>query len=258
MRTIISFVHLNSLFYQRRLQMRLIGLLGLMIVAALIFASTGKARIVHTPVSAMPSLRGEAATEYLKQQGLYSSLGEAVKAARFSEIKKLTASDPAEGSFFGQSVAIYEDTAIVGAPFESIESNFEQGAVYIFQRNHNGTDQWGQVKKLTASDGAFGDGFGSAAIYKDTVIVGAFRDPFFDANTPGSAYVFERNQGGADNWGEIKRLAASDSVDPDFFGVSPAIYRDTVIVGAPSATAAEAPPTSMSPGTLLRRSARRA
>ncbi len=27
----------------------------------------------------------------------------------------------------------------------------------------------------------------------------------------GAAYVFERDQGGADNWGQVKKLTASDT-----------------------------------------------
>src|SRR5262249_30050618 len=69
-------------------QMRLarlarISLLGLLIAAAAILASPGAVRIARTSAAPMPALRGEAATDYLNQQGLYHSLGEAVKAARY-------------------------------------------------------------------------------------------------------------------------------------------------------------------------------
>jgi hypothetical protein len=64
------------------LRMRLIGSIGLLIVAAAIFASPGKTRLAHTSPPPMPGLRGEAAAEYLQHQGLHSSLAEAVKAAR--------------------------------------------------------------------------------------------------------------------------------------------------------------------------------
>src|SRR5262245_45056312 len=80
MRTILSFIRQNYLSCKRRSRMRMIGPLGLLIAAA-IFASSGKARIAHTSM-AMPGLRDEAAAEYLKQHSLYSSLVEAVKAAR--------------------------------------------------------------------------------------------------------------------------------------------------------------------------------
>jgi hypothetical protein len=441
MRTILSLTHLNSLSHQPRLRMRLISSLGLLVVAAAIFASPGKARIEQAPDPPMPGLRGEMAIEYLKQQGLYNSLGEAVKAARygvypssppregekrgeafyadnpgqrwragftphglslrggeapdagwefgmrlrsagygerqmavsegrltakgariecertmmvkdrgskinpqsaiiewyvnkavgleqgftlaapvaervgeeplvlrldltgdlraraeadgqsvalsrksgmgavtynhlaavdaegrklaarleaaggevrivvddsgasypvtidptFTEVKKLTASDGSAGAGLGFSVAIYADTAIVGAPGDNIGGKFFQGSAYIFERNQGGPNNWGEVKKLTASDGAFSDFFGiSVAIYADTAIVGAMRD--LGANKgQGSAYIFERNQGGANNWGEVKKLTASDGAPEEIFGSSVAIYGDTAIVWAPHA-----------------------
>jgi len=451
MRTTLSFMRQNSLSCKLRFRMRLIGSLGLLTVAAAIFASSGKSRIAHTPPPPMPGLRGEAAAEYLKHQGLHNSLGEAVKAARygvypssprrgekrgeafyafnqeqrwragftpdgltlrggeapgarwefgmnlrsagygerqmavgagrlnakgarieyeravgskelavevvrqsgdqsairnqqsaiiewyvnktegleqgftlaapvgersgeeplvlrleltgdlhalaeaggqsmtllrksreqalaydhlavvdaqgrnlpahleaagsevliavddrgasypvtidptFRQIKKLTASDVAADDNFGFSVAIYGDTAIVGALFSDIGLNFDQGSAYIFQRNQDGADQWGQVKKLIASDGAATDNFGfSVAIYEDTAIVGANFDTIGSNVWQGSAYIFERNQGGPENWGEVKKLVASDGASQDHFGVSLTIYEDTVIVGASS------------------------
>ena len=90
-------------------------------------------------------------------------------------------------------------------------------------------DSWGEVTKLTASDGATYDEFGvSVAISCDTIVVGA---PWADSNR-GSAYVFERNQGGMDNWGEVTKLTASDGEAGDGFGVSVAISCDTIVVGA--------------------------
>jgi hypothetical protein len=152
----------------------------------------------------------------------------------FSDVKKLTASDGALSDWFGQSVAIYEDTAIVGAPLDRIGSNTEQGSAYIFLRNQDVTDQWGEVKKLTASDGAAGENFGgSVAIYEGTAIVGAEGGDVGSNNNQGSAYIFERNQGGLDNWGEVKKLTASDGAAADLFGSFVAIYADTAIVGSP-------------------------
>ena len=78
----------------------------------------------------------------------------------------------------------------------------------------------------------FGD---SVAISGDTVVVGAALKM---ARAPtGAAYVFERNQGGADNWGQRAKLTASDRQDRDHFGYSVAISGNTVIVGANGETA---------------------
>src|SRR6266850_114443 len=144
----------------------------------------------------------------------------------FTQTKKLTASDAAANDRFGYSAAIDGDTVVVGA----WAKNSNTGAAYIFERNQGGAENWGQVQKLTASDAAVNDQFGrSVAIDVDTVVVGAWLK---NSNT-GAAYIFERNQGGAEHWGQVKKLTASDGAGyGDQFGISVAINIDTVAVGA--------------------------
>ena len=75
------------------------------------------------------------------------------------------------GDFFGGSVAISGDTVIVGAYFNDVGANANQGSVYIFTRS---ADVWTQQEKLTAGDGAANDLFGfSVAIDGDTALIGA-------------------------------------------------------------------------------------
>ena len=153
------------------------------------------------------------------------------EAAFLSEVKKLTASDAQAGDEFGISVAVSGSTAVVGAPLEDAGGT-GAGAAYIFERDEGGADNWGQVKKLTASDAQAGDLFGvSVAVSGDTAVIGAH---FEDAggNLAGAAYVFQRNEGGADNWGEVTKLTASDAEAGDLFGASVAISGDTAVVGA--------------------------
>jgi hypothetical protein len=63
---------------------------------------------------------------------------------------KLTAGDGAAGDFFGNSVALDVDTAMVGATYDKVGAN-DQGSAYVFTRS--GT-MWMQQAKLTAADGA--------------------------------------------------------------------------------------------------------
>jgi hypothetical protein len=146
-------------------------------------------------------------------------------ADNWGEVKILTASDAAVQDQFGHAVGIDDDTVVVGARGK----NSFTGVVYIFNRNQGGADNWGEVKKFTASDAATDSEVGfSVGISADTVVAGAYRH---SSNT-GAAYIFERNQGGADNWGEVKKLTAGDATVNDFFGVSTGISGDTVVVGA--------------------------
>ncbi len=140
------------------------------------------------------------------------------------ESKKLTADDGAALDLFGISVAVVGDIAVVGAHAAGVGGNEGQGAAYVYYRNQGGPDNWGQVKKLTASDGDEFHNFGiSVAVFGDTIIVGSSNE---------AAYIFDRNQGGLDNWGEARKLTASDGAADDRFGRNVAISGDTAVVTA--------------------------
>ena len=150
----------------------------------------------------------------------------------WSEHRKLLASDAETQDQFGDSVAISGDYAIVGASRNG-ENYVNPGAAYVYYRNMGGTDNWGEQMKLIAGDGEGGDHFGHAVtIDGDYAVVGAYLD---DDNGPqsGSAYIFNRNEGGPDNWGEQQKLLASDGGFTDMFGNSVSRYGDCTIVGAP-------------------------
>jgi hypothetical protein len=140
--------------------------------------------------------------------------------------QKLTASDGAAGDFFGGSVAIAGETALIGARGDDIGANAFQGSAYVFVRSV----LWTQQAKLTANDGAAVDQFGlSVAISGDIAIVGS-PNADVDANDDrGAAYVFIRSGG---IWTQQAKQMASDAEAGDRFGGSVAIHGDTAVVGA--------------------------
>jgi len=145
---------------------------------------------------------------------------------------KFVASDAGDEDLFGISVAISGDYAVVGAVAED-GAGTSRGAAYVFYRNQGGADSWGQVKRLRASDAADDDGFGFAvALDGDTLIVGADGEDG-SGTDEGAAYVFYKDQGGADNWGQVVKLTAGDPDDVNQFGYSVAVSGDAVLVGSP-------------------------
>ena len=78
----------------------------------------------------------------------------------WTETNRLTASDANDGPWFGWTVAISDLTAVIGASQASVLGS-NSGAAYVYERDHNGTDVWGERIKLTASDGG-PDDFGSS------------------------------------------------------------------------------------------------
>ena len=147
--------------------------------------------------------------------------------------QKITAFDGVGGGYFGHSVSISGDTAIVGDRVDGDNDyGLSSGSAYIYDRNQGGPDIWGDVTKLTASDRAVGDRFGlSVSISGDVAIVGAYGDDN-NGTSSGSAFVYRRNQGGANNWGEDTKLTASDGAARNRFGSSVSISGDVAIVGA--------------------------
>jgi FG-GAP repeat len=146
--------------------------------------------------------------------------------------KKLVASDGERADYFGSSVATDGNTIVVGSPYDNIRGRYDQGSVYLFGRNQGGSNAWGEVKKLVASDGTADEKFGSSvAVRGDTVVVGIASNS--GASRPeGSAYVFSRSRGGTNAWGQTKKLVASDGEAFDIFGRSVATDGNTVVIGA--------------------------
>jgi hypothetical protein len=147
--------------------------------------------------------------------------------ADFGNEKLLLSLDGAENDFFGQSVSISGDTAIVGAPQDD-DTGSGPGSAYVYVRNP-ATSLWTEQQKLLASDGADGDLFGySVSISGDTVIVGAYGNDD-DGTNRGSVYIFVRNAG---TWTEQQKLLNSNGQVNDWFGLSVSISGDTVAVSA--------------------------
>ena len=48
----------------------------------------------------------------------------------------------------------------------------------------------------------------------------------------GSAYIFQRDVGGINNWAEVAKLTAADAAANDQFGVAAATDGDVAVVGA--------------------------
>ncbi len=141
------------------------------------------------------------------------------------EETKLTASDAESDDWFGWSVCISGDVAVIGAHGDDDEG-YIAGSAYVFR--FDGQD-WIEEAKLHASDAADEDFFGdSVSISGDVIVIGAYGND--DAGSKsGSAYVFRFD--GLD-WIEQAKLTASDAEEDDRFGWSVSIDGDTAVIGA--------------------------
>ena len=172
-----------------------------------------------------------------------------------AQLHKLTASDGSANDYFGQSVSIYGNNAIVGK---------STGSAYIFNvttgnqeriltpSNSNGSfgravniyDNYAivgdsntnvyifnvstgnEIHKITGNSGQYGC---SVAINNNYAVVGAKFESTTNGSYSGSAYIYNVSTGS-----QLYKIISSDGTANDYFGTSVAIHENYVIVGADS------------------------
>lgn len=143
-----------------------------------------------------------------------------------AQLAELTASDGTAFDDFGGSVAVSEDTVVVGADTAQVGLNEREGAAYVFVKPSSGWSNMTQVAKLTPSNGVANFYFGgSVAISGNTIVIDAAPE-----NPGGGAYVFVMPSGG---WKDMTETAILSYGPLNFSSV--AISGDVVIAGAPAA-----------------------
>jgi hypothetical protein len=148
------------------------------------------------------------------------------------ESVKLTASDAAASDYFGASVSLSGDSALVGA-YQDDATYTDQGSAYYYKNlDSNDTGTAKESVKLTASDGAEYDNFGySVSISGDNALVSACGDDDKGSNS-GSAYYYRDLDSASSTATQSVKLTASDSVAYDYFGTSVSLSGDNFTIGA--------------------------
>ena len=131
---------------------------------------------------------------------------------------------------FGYSVAITDQTAVVGSRQDD-RRGINTGSVYVYANltDDKGETRWDKQSILTANDAVIGAQFGHAvAVDENTIIVGAHSmdDAGIDS---GAAYLFARSSGA---WNQQAKITGQDLATGDLFGYSVAIDGNLTIVGA--------------------------
>jgi len=133
-----------------------------------------------------------------------------------AQLFKLTPSDGASYSWFGKSVSVSGNYAVIGAGYGS-----SIGSAYVFN-----VTTGAQLFKLTPSDGASSDGFGiSVSVSGNYAVIGSPGDDDNGSNS-GSAYVFNVTTGA-----QLFKLTPSDGESGDWFGNSVSVDGNYAVVG---------------------------
>ena len=137
----------------------------------------------------------------------------------------LTATELEAGDRFGDSVAIADSWAAVGAP-RSDRSGLDSGAVHLFNED-GGT--WDETEVVVAPDGAMADFFGDCvALSKTWLAVGAWGDDDHGEKT-GSVWLFQRDEEG---WQPMQKIVPREAGARDRFGCALALSDGWLLVGS--------------------------
>jgi hypothetical protein len=150
------------------------------------------------------------------------------------ETAELTAGQGQAGELFGRIVAIWHDTAVVGAP-DNDGVTAEQGAAYVFVEPASGwAGSLDPTARLAASDPGKDDEFGGAlAISGGVIAAGAPGHTTGERTEQGAGYIFAKPADGWDTATETDQLIASDGTEGDKLGLSIAISGATILLGSP-------------------------
>lgn len=141
----------------------------------------------------------------------------------------LTDNPPANGNSYGNAVAVGTDTAVVGDP------TLERALLYRRIGNN-----WQFSRLLAPLNPQAGDNFGgSVAAEGNYVAVGATNgNNAIQPTNSGSVHIFQRNQGGANQFGQAAEVVGSDADFIDQFGASIRLRQGVLVVGSPGANRA--------------------
>lgn len=143
-------------------------------------------------------------------------------------MQKLTDPTGAANDYFGISVNISGNYAIVGSYRDDVGVNADQGSASIFQ--FDGSSSWVFKQKLTDVSGAIDDYFGvSVSISGNYAIIGAYGDNGAAGIDQGSILIYQYNSG---SWVFMQKIADATGAASDAFGYSVSMSGTYAIVGA--------------------------
>ena len=145
------------------------------------------------------------------------------------EVAKLSPDDCLTGLFFGRSVSLSGDRALVAAANEFYAS--KSNAAYVFERDSTGT--WNQTARLiSATEEEEGPFAASVSLDGDRALITTWGDPS-DGKHGGAAYIYERDAASG-RWLKTARLTGSRGIQAGIFGGAAALDGDRAVVAASS------------------------
>lgn len=136
-----------------------------------------------------------------------------------------TPDDPT--SFFGSSLAVSGNVALIGARASSINGNTGQGVVYVYGLSQN---RWILKDQLVSDDASARDNFGnSIAMSGATALIGAPGAAINGNVSQGAVYQFTSTHG---QWTQTQKFFADNGVYGALFGAALSLSNNSALIGA--------------------------
>jgi len=154
--------------------------------------------------------------------------------ADWKGVNKVVGQDPFSYDYFGKSVAIHGDYAVIGAYDENCclgdYTSFKSGigAVYLYKHNHT-TKKWELLERITENSKNSDFGY-SVAINEDTIVIGARSEDLTEDDNEfshGAVYIYENYKQGIG-----APIKLTQTIPASFFGSSVAISNNKIVVGS--------------------------
>lgn len=140
----------------------------------------------------------------------------------WEHVQKIIASDAMSQAYFGTSVAISNTRIAIGAYGHA----GGEGATYIFE--DDGTNNWTETQKITASSPSSEANFGWNCIVQNEYLIVSAPHPY--GLEKGEVYVYKKDVG---IYTEIQKVESLDLAAEDFYGWNIEMDGNQLIVGAP-------------------------
>jgi len=142
-------------------------------------------------------------------------------------MQKLTDAGGAASDLFGYSVSIAGNSAVVGAYWDDIRGNADQGAVSVYEFDGS---SWILTEILTDALGEAGDNFGvSVSLSDDFLMVGSASDDVGGNLNQGSVSFYKYD---GRFWVLMQKLSDPTGSADDYFGFSVSISGNHAIAGS--------------------------
>ena len=149
----------------------------------------------------------------------------------WKQVARLAAKDSATGDYFGGSVSISGDYAIVGSANKKVGNNTAQGKAYVYRRSGS---SWLLDTALVKPQGQAYEDFGwSVGVCASNtggpgIVIGI---PYSDAAGADRGEVYCYNKSG-NAWRLVQNILPTDLANADYYGFTVSMDTDYVAIGA--------------------------